>query len=63
MLDMSDRTKSILFQGFIGLALNLVFQREWEPVILGVSAFVVGALTLPYIITFMSDEKKDNRYK
>lgn len=63
-MKISDRTKSILFNGFMILVLNLVvFQREWEPILLGVTIFIVGALILPYLITFMSDEKIDNRYK
>lgn len=63
-MKISDRTKSILFNGFMVLVLNIVFfQREWEPILLGVTIFIVGALILPYLITFMSGEKIDNRYK
>ena len=62
-MNISERTKGILFNGIVVLALNLIFQRDWGPVLFGVIFFIVGALIFPYLITFMSDEKRDNRYK
>lgn len=45
------------------LALNLVFQREWGPILFGVTIYIVGASILPYLFTFMSNDKQDNRYR
>lgn len=60
----SRRTKNILLNGLSVLALNLVlFQREWGEVLFGVIIFIIGALIYPYLITFMSNDKQDNRYK
>jgi len=60
----SRRTKNILLNGLGVLAGNLVFfQRDWGPVLFGVIFFIVGALIFPYLITFMSNDKQDNRYK
>jgi len=62
-MKISERIKSLLLNGFGVLALNLVFQRDWGPVIFGVVIFIIGALTLPYLFTFMRNEKRDNLYK
>lgn len=60
-MKISDRTKSLLRNGLGVLALNLIFQRDWGPVIFGVVAFIVVALIFPYLIAFMSDADEINR--
>lgn len=60
-MKISDRTKSLLRNGLGVLALNLIFQRDWGPVIFGVVAFIVVALIFPYLITFISDADEINR--
>jgi len=62
-MKLSRRIKDLLLNGLSVLALNLVFQRDWGPVLFGVIGFIVVALISPYLITFMSNEKRDNRYK
>ena len=60
-MKISVRTKSLLRNGLGVLALNLIFQRDWGPVIFGVVAFIVVALIFPYLIAFMSDADEINR--
>lgn len=55
--------KDHLLSVLVVLALNLVFQRDWGPILFGVTVYIVGASILPYLITFMSNDKQDNRYK
>lgn len=60
-MKISDRTKSILSTGFSVLVIDFVFNREWEPALIGVTLFVVVALFGPYLVTFMSDADDLNR--
>ena len=60
-MKISVRTKSLLRNDLGVLALNLIFQRDWGPVIFGVVAFIVVALIFPYLIAFMSDADEINR--
>lgn len=61
-MKISERTKRIFFYGLFPLFTNLILQRNWEPVILGASIFIIGGLIFPKVITFMTDKERDNRY-
>lgn len=42
---------------------NLIRQDDWGFTLFTAIIFVIGALALPPLITFMSNNKKDNYYK
>lgn len=62
-MKVSRRIKDRLLSILGVLALNIVFQRDWGSVLFGVTVYFIGASILPYIITFMSNDKQDSRYK
>lgn len=58
-----NKIRSILYGGAAILIANLIHQDDWGFTLYVAIAFVIGGLTLPSLITFMSDNKKDTYYK
>lgn len=58
-----NNIRSILFGGATILLANLFHQDDWGFTLFIAIVFVVGGLTLPPLIRFMSDGKKDTYYK
>lgn len=55
---MSDRIKYSLKGGAFILIANLFLQNDWGIPLFSAIVFVIGGITLPSLITFMSDKKK-----
>jgi hypothetical protein len=62
-MEISDNTKFILYGGAIILITNLIIQDDWDITLFSAIIFVLGGLILPPLFRFMSNIKKDNRYK
>lgn len=62
-MEIPERMKHLLLSGASVLGMNLIFQRSWGSIILGVTITIVGGIVLPPLVTFMTNEQKDNRYK
>lgn len=56
----TDKITSILYGVVSMLFISFIRQDGWRFTFSTVVAFVVGAFVLPPLITFMSDDKKDN---
>lgn len=62
-IDFSDRTEEILLNGSNVLAVNILSQGDWGSTFFVVIVLIVGALIYPSVVTFMTNEAQDNRYK
>ncbi|HLR91978.1 MAG TPA: hypothetical protein VK048_02875 [Atopostipes sp.] len=60
---MANQVKYSLKGGVFILIANLFLQNDWGIPLISAIVFVIGGITLPSLITFMSDKKKDHRYK
>lgn len=58
MMKNECKMKSIPYGGATILIANLIYQNYWGFTFFIAITFVIGALTLPELITFMSDNKK-----
>lgn len=63
MVNISNKVKYSLKGGAFILIANLFLQNDWGIPLFSAIVFVIGGLTLPSLLTFMSDKKRDHRYK
>lgn len=54
-----NKIQPVLFGGATILLANLFHQDDWGFILSLAIIFVIGGLTLPSLIRFMSDNKKD----
>lgn len=58
-----NKIRPILY-GAAGISLaNVIRQDDWDFTFYVAIIFIIGALILPPLITFMSDQKKDTYYE
>ena len=59
----SKKIISILYGVAFIVLPNLIRQDDWAFTLFTALIFVIGAFAIPPLITFMSNNKKDNYYK
>lgn len=64
MLEVSDKTKFSLYGGVFILVSNLITSGgNWGITFFSAITFVIGGIALPPLVNFMSNKRKDDRYK
>lgn len=58
-----NKIRSILYGAASILLANVIRQDDWGFTFYVAIIFIIGALILPPLITFMSDKKKDRYYE